>query len=60
MNLCLEKPVNEKLKETAYYILNKCASGNFFGKTVLFKLLYFSDFNFPGSGAKRGTNYSKS
>ncbi len=46
MEACIQKPVNEKLKETSLYILDKCAEGKFFGKTILFKLLYFSDFNF--------------
>lgn len=38
--------VNEKLKEAAHYIIYKCGHKGTFGKTVLFKLLYFSDFNY--------------
>ncbi|MFA4907858.1 MAG: Panacea domain-containing protein [archaeon] len=34
-----------KLEEMTHYIISKCDSKNTFGKTVLFKLLYFSDFN---------------
>jgi uncharacterized phage-associated protein len=36
----------EKMKQIIHYIINSCKSKNNFGKTVLFKLLYFSDFNF--------------
>jgi uncharacterized phage-associated protein len=46
MPCCIERPVNEKLMDVALYILEKCAHKGTFGKTVLFKLLYFSDFNF--------------
>ncbi|KZX11601.1 Panacea domain-containing protein [Methanobrevibacter curvatus] len=37
---------NEKMKELVSYIISKCDYKNSFGKTVLYKLLYFSDFNF--------------
>ncbi len=35
-----------KLEELMLYIICKCQDKPTFGKTVLFKLLYFSDFNF--------------
>jgi len=44
--MATEKPINQKLKEVTYYILSKCCDKKTFGKTVLFKLMYFSDFNF--------------
>lgn len=34
-----------KLEEMTHYIISKCGNKKTFGKTVLFKLLYFSDFN---------------
>ena len=46
MEISIHKPIDEKFKETILYILSKCAENKTFGKTVLFKLLYFSDFNF--------------
>ncbi|MBA7573862.1 hypothetical protein ES708_15661 [subsurface metagenome] len=36
----------EKLKNVLLYILEKCAGKPNVGETVLYKLLYFSDFNF--------------
>lgn len=46
MAISIHKPIDEKFKETILYILSKCAKNKTFGKTVLFKLLYFTDFNF--------------
>lgn len=46
MAISIHKPIDEKFKETILYILSKCAENKTFGKTVLFKLLYFTDFNF--------------
>ena len=36
----------EKMKELIHYIIAKCNYRSSFGRTVLYKLLYFSDFNF--------------
>ncbi len=36
----------EKMKETLLYICQRCSSLPHFGKTVLYKLLYFCDFDF--------------
>lgn len=36
----------EKFKQVLHYIIHKCGSIENVGKTVLFKMLYFSDFNF--------------
>lgn len=44
--LSKEKDQLYKFKQTFLYILNKCAQKPNIGKTVLNKLLYFSDFNF--------------
>jgi uncharacterized phage-associated protein len=35
-----------KLSEMTHYIISKCQKKEDFGKTVLWKLLYFSDFNY--------------
>jgi hypothetical protein len=35
----------EKLKQLIHYIIHKCQDKPDFGKTVLYKLMYFSDFN---------------
>ncbi|MDO5850281.1 MAG: Panacea domain-containing protein [Methanobacteriaceae archaeon] len=37
--------VPEKFKAMIHYIINKCESKDNFGRVVLYKLLYFSDFN---------------
>lgn len=46
--LALVKPKfnKEKFKETILYILEKCGAKPNVGETVLYKLLYFSDFDF--------------
>ncbi|MBQ9161313.1 MAG: SocA family protein [Methanobrevibacter sp.] len=36
----------EKFKKVLHYLIFKCGKQDNVGKTVLFKLLYFSDFNF--------------
>ena len=36
----------EKFKSLLHYIIHACGMKNNVGKTVLYKLLYFSDFNF--------------
>ncbi len=36
----------EKLKSAIHYIINKCGLNRNVGRTVIYKLLYFSDFNF--------------
>ena len=36
----------DKFKMTLHYIINKCGFRNTVGRTVLHKLLYFSDFNY--------------
>jgi uncharacterized phage-associated protein len=36
----------EKMKELIHYIISKCDYKKDFGRTVLYKLLYFSDFNY--------------
>lgn len=40
------KYVPEKLKAVIHYIISKCGLNNNVGRTVMYKLLYFSDFNF--------------
>ena len=35
----------EKMKQVIHYIVHKCQDKPNFGKTVLYKLMYFSDFN---------------
>ncbi|WP_067258975.1 Panacea domain-containing protein [Methanobrevibacter cuticularis] len=40
MNEC-----NEKIKQLMHYIIDKCNNKKTFGTTVLYKLMYFSDFN---------------
>ncbi len=48
----------EKLKSMIHYIISKCGSNPNFGRTVMYKLMYFSDFNYyelyeiPISGEK--------
>lgn len=36
----------EKFKNVLHYIIHKCGHKSNVGKTVLYKLMYFSDFNF--------------
>lgn len=48
----------EKFKEVLHYIIYKCGAKNNVGKTVLYKLLYFSDFNFFELHEKSLTNES--
>ena len=48
----------EKFKNVLHYIINKCGFKRNVGKTVLFKLLYFSDFNFFELYEKSLTNES--
>jgi uncharacterized phage-associated protein len=36
----------EKMKEAIHYIISKCDYKKSFGRVVLYKLLYFSDFNY--------------
>jgi len=36
---------NDKMKEFIHYIIYKCQDKPNFGKTVLYKLMYFADFN---------------
>ena len=36
----------EKFKKLLHYIISKCGSNPNVGKTVIYKLLYFSDFNY--------------
>lgn len=40
------KYVPEKLKAVIHYIISKCGLNHNVGRTVMYKLLYFSDFNF--------------
>ncbi|MBR6517821.1 MAG: SocA family protein [Bacilli bacterium] len=37
---------NEKFKATIHYIISKCGFKDNVGRTVLYKLLYFSDFDY--------------
>ena len=48
----------EKFKEVLHYIINECGTKKNVGKTVLYKLLYFSDFNFFELYEKSMTNES--
>lgn len=41
-----KEPNLAKLEEMTHYLIYKCQGKKNFGKTVLFKLLYFSDFNY--------------
>lgn len=36
----------EKIKQLIHYLIYKCQNKKTFGKTVLFKLMYFSEFNY--------------
>lgn len=36
----------EKMKQVIHYIVDKCQEKPSFGKTVLYKIMYFSDFNY--------------
>jgi len=36
----------EKFKQVLHYIINQCGSLEHFGKVVLYKLLYFADFDY--------------
>jgi Predicted transcriptional regulators len=51
----------KKFREVLLYILNKCRNRNNIGKVVLYKLLYFSDFNYYEKYKMflTGTTYSK-
>ncbi len=44
--IAMEDFNKEKFKNMLHYILHKCGSNPNVGKTVLYKLLYFSDFNY--------------
>lgn len=45
--MVIEKKFNkEKFKVVLHYIINKCGCQENVGRTVVYKLLYFSDFNF--------------
>lgn len=48
----------EKMKQVAHYIINQCGHLENFGKTVLFKLLYFADFNYYELTEKKMTGES--
>ena len=48
----------DKFKNVLHYIIYKCGLKHNVGKTVLFKLLYFSDFNFFELYEKSLTNES--
>ncbi len=52
---------NEKFKQTLHYIIHETGSLENVGKTVLFKLLYFTDFNFYEMYEKKltGESYRK-
>lgn len=49
---------NEKFKMVLHYIINKCGFRNTVGRTVLHKLLYFSDFNYYELNEESITNES--
>jgi uncharacterized phage-associated protein len=46
----------EKMKEVIHYIIGKCEHKTNFGRTVLYKLLYFSDFDYFELNKKAITN----
>ncbi|MDR0911022.1 MAG: SocA family protein [Methanobrevibacter sp.] len=58
MEITLNK---EKFEEMVYYIIYKCQNKPSFGKTVLFKLLYFADFDYYELNEKSisGETYQK-
>ncbi|MDR2829853.1 MAG: SocA family protein [Methanobrevibacter sp.] len=51
----------EKMKELTHYIINKWGNGGNLWRTTLYKILYFSDFNYYELHEKPITNedYSK-
>lgn len=57
----ITKQNKEKFKNLVLYILHKCGMKPNVGKTVLYKLLYFSDFNFYEKYGKKlsGIDYIK-
>ena len=64
LEVCELKPVEtdiKKLKKVLHYVINQVGSRANVGKTVLFKLLYFCDFNFYLETEKylTGENYRK-
>lgn len=50
--------IKEKFKDLLHYLIFRCGARNNVGKTVLYKLLYFSDFNFFELYEKSLTNES--
>lgn len=48
----------EKFKNVLHYLISKCEKNNTFGRTVLYKLAYFSDFNYFEIYEKSLTNES--
>ena len=48
----------EKFKNVLHYIIHKCGNKSNVGKTVLYKLMYFSDFNYFELYEKSLTNES--
>ncbi|MBI9069864.1 MAG: DUF4065 domain-containing protein [Salinivirgaceae bacterium] len=46
LRISIPKLEVDKLKDILLYILEKCAGKPNFGETLLYKLLYFSDFNY--------------
>lgn len=48
----------EKMKQVVHYIVNQCGQLENFGKTVLYKLLYFADFNYYELTEKKMTGES--
>jgi transcriptional regulator with XRE-family HTH domain len=57
-----ENDPNYRFKQALLYILSKCGQRPNIGKTILNKLLYFSDFNFYEKNGERsitGTQYVK-
>jgi transcriptional regulator with XRE-family HTH domain len=51
----------EKFRSVLLYVLDNCKEREFFGKTILYKLLYFSDFNYyeKTQNYLTGLRYSK-
>jgi uncharacterized phage-associated protein len=46
----------KKMKEAIHYIIDRCGHKNNVGKTVLYKILYFSDFDYFELNEKSITN----
>lgn len=56
VSTCPSTKVNPKFEEVLHYIISQCGDRPNVGKTVLYKILYFSDFDFYELHEKSLTN----